>query len=343
MPNVGLVLLGGLHAGAYADFITYEVDPATRRKIVLVKTSPAIAPQYAELELPCTSAFKDLFGELHCAHIDGPQRKDHQAAKKAANRPSEDMFFARIRGKTVPIGITESAFVREPSTIDDGDDSLVEVSGACYHDVRLAGMTLTHRDSLPGFKHEEEAPASVQAPVDAASALEQEESETPSARKSTNPTMNASAAEIRAALRRFTMGSSTLPPAPRRAVTGRDKNKGPIFTDLPASSNLKLRNTKIKLFPIHSRPCIDFYLAPDGCPRGSKCTFDHAYEFSEEEWNVFPAFVKQLVCKRKATGGKCSHGKDCPYGHSCAHTASSCPFREACWFLQAGLPHANEV
>lgn len=169
--------------------------------------------------------------------------------------------------------------------------------------------------------------------------------------------MNASAADIRAALQRFTMGSSAPAHASSsRRDRARDKTKSAGANGLAsghdtstmkeaaaADAKQSHRNAKIKLFPVHSRPCIDFYLAPDGCPRGSKCTFDHMYEFSEAEWAVFPAFVKQLVCKRKATGGKCSHGKDCPYGHSCAHKAASCPFKGACWFLQAGLPHADEI
>jgi hypothetical protein len=111
MPTVGLVLLGGLHAGAYADFITYELDPVTRHKITLAKTNGAVAPQYAELDLPCTTTFQDLFGGLHYAastsagsNVDaGEQYKLIKAKTSVSGAPPPDVFFARIKGKNVPI------------------------------------------------------------------------------------------------------------------------------------------------------------------------------------------------------------------------------------------------
>lgn len=64
---------------------------------------------------------------------------------------------------------------------------------------------------------------------------------------------------------------------------------------------------------IKPAPCYIHYLAPWACPSGQKCTYNHTYQFSQEEFSAL---------KFLAQGGRCKDGIACKnikcfYGHRC--------------------------
>ncbi|BGP18492.1 hypothetical protein JCM10213v2_006558 [Rhodosporidiobolus nylandii] len=98
-------------------------------------------------------------------------------------------------------------------------------------------------------------------------------------------------------------------------------------------------------FPRDDKPCRDFYLYADGCGKGSKCRFNHAYPFTQQEWLDFPKHVKGQLCHYVSSPGGCKWGEGpegCYMGHRCPFTADLCPFGAQCRFLRAGLPHSVE-
>lgn len=64
MSTCGLILLGGMHCGAYASLIQNDLDDSSLATITLVRTGAGKAPQFADLGLVETDEFRDLFGEI---------------------------------------------------------------------------------------------------------------------------------------------------------------------------------------------------------------------------------------------------------------------------------------
>ncbi|GAA6031601.1 hypothetical protein JCM8097_006543 [Rhodosporidiobolus ruineniae] len=121
------------------------------------------------------------------------------------------------------------------------------------------------------------------------------------------------------------------------ALVGRRALPSPVTT--PALKPFKVPSAKLGM----DRPCNAHYLSPSGCSVGASCQYSHDYSFTVDEWNAFPAYIKQFICPYLRDKGYCMLGDECYMGHRCPYTLANCRFGDRCHYLKAGLPHSERV